>query len=428
MNASRRKPLRRAVALLALTVLVGMLLSMPLAHAEVDYEKLCESVFRVMVLDESEAPIQFGSGFAIGTSAPISYIITNHHVIEPNPEGVCVFVTNTEFVRCTVVKVIESIDIAIWRAVTPIDRPPMLIGTQDMVKATDEVYAYGFPIYDLTNDILSMPEDVTISKGVVNKKTHFDGADYYQIDAPINEGHSGGPLVHSDGYVIGVTTLKVRESNNINGAIRIDQVLSALAELSVDYLAYVPVASVDPSSTPGTATSPASSPTTAPSSSGGGSAIWLVIFIFAGIAFVGVLGYIGWQWLRQKRGAQARYDDDGDADDYGETSQRGVPTLYGLSGHYQGAAIPIQGTLSLGRDPASCQVVYPKNMPGVSRVHCSIRYDAGANVFVLKDLSSEGTIAGGRPIGKGRSLSLKPGGSFYLVDQDNGFRVELDQR
>ncbi len=404
--------LRRILALFMLSLCMAW--SAPEAMAsQVDYEALTESVFRVVVLDENDIPISLGSGFAVGASKPIRYIITCYHVVADRPQSVYVWENNDTIVACTVEKALSDIDIAILKAERAIERPPMLLGTEDMVKSSDDAYAYGFPTHDLSTDVLSEPKDVSINKGAVNKKTEYMGVRYYQTDVTINFGNSGGPLVHRDGFVIGVNAARVKESNNINGAVMIDQVLPALDEMQIEYLTYSPVGDQPTASVNPDAPTASPGPTTSPKSSGG-SAFWLVVFIFAGIAFLCVLGYLGWQWWLQKH----RPDEE-------EYEEAGRPVLVGVSGHYKGASILIEGTIALGRDPSACQVVYPKDMPGISRLHCQVRYDAGAECFVVKDLSSEGTFAGNQIIGKGRSASLRPGEIFYLVDRENGFRVEM---
>ena len=48
---------------------------------------------------------------------------------------------------------------------------------------------------------------------------------YYQITAPISEGSSGGPVFNEFGEVIGITTMKMKEGQNLNFAISIDEIL-----------------------------------------------------------------------------------------------------------------------------------------------------------------------------------------------------------
>ena len=55
--------------------------------------------------------------------------------------------------------------------------------------------------------------------------------EYVQIDAPINPGASGGPVITADGYVIGIVDASLRGAQNFNLAIPIDAVKPLLARL-----------------------------------------------------------------------------------------------------------------------------------------------------------------------------------------------------
>ena len=60
----------------------------------------------------------------------------------------------------------------------------------------------------------------TITDGIVSGVDRvIDGVSYYQIDAPINAGNSGGPLCDKSGQVIGLVTLKFTDVENIGFAI-----------------------------------------------------------------------------------------------------------------------------------------------------------------------------------------------------------------
>ena len=81
-----------------------------------------------------------------------------------------------------------------------------------------EVAAVGFPrFFDA--------KSATINTGVVAMNAReFLGKTWIQTDATINGGNSGGPLLSSNGSVVGVVTLKVNDVDNVNLAIPMDVV------------------------------------------------------------------------------------------------------------------------------------------------------------------------------------------------------------
>jgi serine protease Do len=52
-------------------------------------------------------------------------------------------------------------------------------------------------------------EAISVSKGIISSKRNIDGVEMIQVDAATNPGNSGGPLVNSQGEVIGMVTLKI---------------------------------------------------------------------------------------------------------------------------------------------------------------------------------------------------------------------------
>lgn len=49
----------------------------------------------------------------------------------------------------------------------------------------------------------------SLSIGVVSGFRSLDGSDYLQFSAAISPGNSGGPVIDSDGHVVGVATAKL---------------------------------------------------------------------------------------------------------------------------------------------------------------------------------------------------------------------------
>lgn len=387
------------------------------------------SVFRVATKDENGTVVAFGSCFGVGESAPIEYLLTNYHVVADNEEGVYVWMGKDTEIKCEVVVGEPDKDIAVLKVETPIDEEPLPLGTEDMVKMGDDVFALGYPTNDISNAITSYPDDVSASKGIISKMSTWNNVRYYQIDAALNQGNSGGPLLHENGYVIGIATMKMNDTEGINGAIRIEEALDALASVGVQVkMATLTTASDSPSLTasPTPVASPSLSPslTTSPTpivtqqegtSSGGGAAVWLIIFILAALAFIGVVGYM----VLKRRGGVANL-----MENVLPNREKGG-YIVGIKGTYAGAVIALGGeTVFFGRDPQRCQLVFDNTENTISRVHCSVRYDTEKKCFTLENYSRNGTfLEGGRQLNDGDAADLRSGDIFYLVDRDCMFEV-----
>lgn len=109
-----------------------------------------------------------------------------------------------------------------------------------------------------------------------------------------------------------------------------------------------------------------------------------------------------------------------------------------LSVHLHGSAGPLAGsvftlpmpnggcTLYVGRDPKSCQVVFPASMDQVSAVHACFTWDPPVRVLSLRDLSSSGTWVNGQRVDKSRSTTLGHGDRVELGGPDlNRFTIEI---
>jgi S1-C subfamily serine protease len=141
-----------------------------------------------------------GSGFVIDKSG---HIVTNFHVIE-NADEVEVSFSNGEEMDAEIVGRDASTDIAVLR-VDAESRAlkPLPLGDSDRLQVGDEVAAIGNPLgYERT-----MTAGIVSALGrVIESPGQFAIDEVIQIDAPINSGNSGGPLLNASGQVIGVNT------------------------------------------------------------------------------------------------------------------------------------------------------------------------------------------------------------------------------
>lgn len=100
------------------------------------------------------------------------------------------------------------------------------------------------------------------------------------------------------------------------------------------------------------------------------------------------------------------------------------PRLLGLDGYFKGKEFPLEKEMYIGRREDVCKVVFPSHMPGVSGMHCIIKWDASKMRCVLRDLNSTyGTRnLGGKPYPKDTDIELNEGEGF-IVGDDNVFVV-----
>ncbi len=202
-------------ALISLIIAAAVLFACAFSAYAIGFnaEEVYESVF-VIYSGES-----LGSGFAVGKNC----IITNAHVISDTRNVYAVSYDGQEY-QASIYGMDKSRDIAVL-AVEGADFPYLPIADLSSVNTGDDIYAIGAP--------KSMA--YTLTKGVISAKERIIGrSTYIQIDAAINEGNSGGPLLNDSGQVLGMNTLKLSDSEGIGLAIPADVILSCLIELEIE--------------------------------------------------------------------------------------------------------------------------------------------------------------------------------------------------
>lgn len=97
-----------------------------------------------------------------------------------------------------------------------------------------------------------------------------------------------------------------------------------------------------------------------------------------------------------------------------------------LSGTYAGAVFSMRDneTVNLGRDPMKCQIVFDDKNIEVSHMHCSIRYSAMGNSYIVTDYSKNGTWRDDNTrLHSNMPNSLPAGTVIYLGSRKNTFRL-----
>ena len=200
-----------------LTLVLGlaMILTLSIGVSAIgfDAEKSYDSVFVVT------SGNSLGSGFAIGENC----IITNAHVVT-SPQNTKITTYEGIEYRATVLAMNEDMDIAVL-SVAGVTFPYLTVANYNDSKIGDDVYAIGAP-----NGMT-----YTLTKGTLSAKDRVIGNyTYIQLDAALNQGNSGGPLLTDAGTVIGVNSMKLNNSEGIGLAIPMTTVCEYLRSVGID--------------------------------------------------------------------------------------------------------------------------------------------------------------------------------------------------
>ena len=175
-----------------------------------------------------------GSGFVV---SPDGLIITNAHVVADGPRVVPVFFENgKQFPADAMGFAKGGVDLAALKIQNQRNLPTLALAKPDYAKKGYRVFAIGTPLDPIFNN--------TCTQGYISR-IYKDGM--IQHNADTNPGNSGGPLLNTQGQVIGVNTLAARTKvvipkhpdlkayipggNGINLALPIAKVNSFLTDL-----------------------------------------------------------------------------------------------------------------------------------------------------------------------------------------------------
>lgn len=163
---------------------------------------------------------------SLGTGTLISdngYVITNWHLAGSKYSSCYVTLENGTVYNGNVVWADEDLDLAIVK-INESGLNYLELGDSDNIKIGESVYAIGNPIgiefqRTVTAGIISgLNRTIKIEDG--NTSSYMEGL--IQTDASINDGNSGGPLINSNGQVIGINSVKIETAEGIGFAIPIN--------------------------------------------------------------------------------------------------------------------------------------------------------------------------------------------------------------
>lgn len=154
-----------------------------------------------------------GTGFIVQSGG---YVITNHHVIN-GARFVQVLTYTNEVYTAEIVGVDENLDLALLKIEGIFDHLEFAQPTTTDIG--EKVIAIGNPLG------LSF----TVTEGIISAldRTGPNGMDaYIQTDVTLNPGNSGGPLINTEGHVVGVNNFKLGNAEGLGFALESSHVIS----------------------------------------------------------------------------------------------------------------------------------------------------------------------------------------------------------
>ncbi len=172
------------------------------------YEMTKNSIGEITTYDRHGDELALGTGFVYATDGKI---ITNYHVIEESCSA-SIDLNGSTYTIQSVLAYDKEIDLAILKVNASLS--PLSI-SYDEPTVGETAYAFGSS-RGLTG---------TFSQGIVTCANRtLDGVSYVQHDAATSGGNSGGPLINEKGKVIGIHTLTIKDSQNLNFAIATSEI------------------------------------------------------------------------------------------------------------------------------------------------------------------------------------------------------------
>jgi serine protease Do len=158
-----------------------------------------------------------GAGFFVAERT----ILTNAHVLCRGGGPLKVVLADGQEAVGTPVRHDEDLDIALV-TVTGGDAPPLPLGDAAALAVGDRVLMVGSPV----------GMDFTVHEGMVSAMGRVIlGVAYIQLDAKVNPGNSGGPLLDTQGRAVGIVSMKRSDAEGIALALPINYAWSGPAAM-----------------------------------------------------------------------------------------------------------------------------------------------------------------------------------------------------
>ena len=150
---------------------------------------------------------QLSDGCSCGTGCIIDKngtILTSAHVLDDGSD-IIVTMSNGQDYKAKVIKRLgEKRDVALLKVNVPYELKTVKLGNSENIKVGEKVFAIGNP-FGFSG---------TLTQGIISRIDYSKNR--IQTDAAINPGSSGGPLLNTNGEIIGINQAIYNPDNNIS--------------------------------------------------------------------------------------------------------------------------------------------------------------------------------------------------------------------
>lgn len=191
------------------------------ASAGEDFSGIIEDAIKAVVTIRTD--VSQGTGFIINSEG---YIVTNAHVLV-GATYVQIITYEQEITNADLIGYDGDLDIALLKVEGDYDS--ISLADSDNVQVGEKVIAIGNPL----------GLQFSVSQGIVSA-VHREGINrleaYIQTDAALNPGNSGGPLINTQGKVIGINNFKVSGGESLGFALESNYIKDTVNEIAVEVL------------------------------------------------------------------------------------------------------------------------------------------------------------------------------------------------
>jgi S1-C subfamily serine protease len=189
-------------------------------------EKLISKLEKSPTFSSTSKTKKGGSGSAFFINKK-GYIITNNHVIESCPRDIIVS-HNRKAGSANLVVKDANLDLAVLS--TNLIPVQFIKLSKNSGEKLDRIVVAGYPLGEKISD------ELKLTSGIVSAtKGWKDNINEFQIDAALNPGNSGGPVVNDAGNLVGVSVAGLANRQNLNFAIKSKAVKDFLDVNKVSY-------------------------------------------------------------------------------------------------------------------------------------------------------------------------------------------------